>query len=91
MARLIKRKIKTTTAEVFDENGNRVTTMEVQGAVSAPRMANIVRRDMGNTLLTVRNVEVNEDVYVMEEDKFMEHAERMGNVVVDSDGEAVSE
>lgn len=91
MARLIKRKIKTTTAEVFDENGNRVTSMEVQGAVSAPRMANIVRRDRGNTLLTVRNVEVNEDVYVMEEDKFMKHAERMGSVIVETDGEAVSE
>lgn len=91
MARLIKRKIKRTTAEVYDENGTRLGSMEVSGAVSAPRMANIVRRDKDNALLTVRNVTVSEDVYVMDEEVFVQHAERMGVVEVEADGEAVSE
>lgn len=87
MARLIKRKIKTTTAEVYDENGVRVITMEVNGAVSAPRMANIARRDFENALLTVRNVKVCEDVYTMDEQKFIKYAERVGTV----DSEAIAE
>lgn len=78
MSRLIKRKIKRTTAEVYDENGKRLGTMEVGGQVSAPRMANIARRDKGNPLLTVRNVVTSEDVYVMDVDEFVEHAERTG-------------
>lgn len=80
MSRLIKRKIKRTTAEVYDENGKRLGTMEVGGQVSAPRMANIVRRDKGNPLLTVRNVITSADVYVMDVDEFVEHAERMGTI-----------
>lgn len=80
MSRLIKRKIKRTTAEVYDENGKRLGTMEVTGQVSAPRMANIVRRDKGNPLLTVRNVVTSSDTYVMDVDEFVEHAERMGTV-----------
>lgn len=80
MSRLIKRKIKRTTADVYDENGKRLGTMEVCGQVSAPRMANIVRRDKGNPLLTVRNVITSADVYVMDVDEFVEHAERMGTI-----------
>lgn len=80
MSRLIKRKIKRTTAEVYDENGMRIGTMEVGGQVSAPRMANIVRRDKGNPLLTVRNVVTSADTYVMDVDEFVEHAERMGTI-----------
>lgn len=80
MSRIIKRKIKRTTAEVYDENGNRLGTMEVGGQVSAPRMANIARRDKGNPLLTVRNVVTSEDIYVMDVDEFVEHAERMGTI-----------
>lgn len=80
MSRLIKRKIKRTTAEVYDENGKRLGTMEVGGQVSAPRMANIVRRDKGNPLLTVRNVVTSADTYVMDVDEFVEHAERMGTI-----------
>ena len=80
MSRLIKRKIKRTTAEVYDENGKRLGSMEVGGQVSAPRMANIVRRDKGNPLLTVRNVVTSADVYVMDVDEFVEHAERMGTI-----------
>lgn len=80
MSRLIKRKIKRTTAEVYDENGKRLGTMEVGGQVSAPRMANIVRRDKGNPLLTVRNVVTSADTYVMDVDVFVEHAERMGTI-----------
>lgn len=80
MSRLIKRKIKRTTAEVYDENGKRLCTMEVGGQVSAPRMANIVRRDKGNPLLTVRNVVTSADTYVMDVDEFVEHAERMGTI-----------
>lgn len=96
MSRFIKRKIKRTTAEVYDENGKRLGTMEVGGQVSAPRMANIVRRDKENTLLTVRNVVTSEDVYVMGVDEFVEHAARMGAIEpepeLEADGEeAVSE
>ena len=80
MSRLIKRKIKRTTAEVYDENGKRLGTMEVGGQVSAPRMANIVRRDKGNPLLTVRNVVTSSDTYVMDVDEFVERAERMGTI-----------
>lgn len=80
MSRLIKRKIKRTTAEVYDENGVRLGRMEVGGQVSAPRMANIVRRDKGNPLLTVRNVVTSADTYVMAVDEFVEHAERMGTI-----------
>lgn len=80
MSRLIKRKIKRTTAEVYDENGVRLGRMEVGGQVSAPRMANIVRRDKGNPLLTVRNVITSSDTYVMDVDEFVEHAERMGTI-----------
>lgn len=80
MSRFIKRKIKRTTAEVYDENGKRLGTMEVGGQVSAPRMANIVRRDKGNPLLTVRNVITSSDTYVMDVDKFVEHAERTGTI-----------
>ena len=80
MSRIIKRKIKRTTAEVYDENGKRLGTMEVGGQVSAPRMANIVRRDKGNPLLTVRNVVTSADTYVMDVDEFVEHAERMGTI-----------
>lgn len=80
MSRLIKRKIKRTTAEVYDENGKRLGTMEVGGQVSAPRMANIVRRDKDNPLLTVRNVVTSADTYVMDVDEFVEHAERMGTI-----------
>lgn len=80
MSRLIKRKIKRTTAEVYDENGKRLGTMEVGGQVSAPRMANIARRDKGNALLTVRNVVTSSDTYVMDVDEFVEHAERMGTI-----------
>lgn len=83
MSRIIKRKIKRTTAEVYDENGNRLGTMEVGGQVSAPRMANIARRDKGNPLLTVRNVVTSEDIYVMDVDEFVEHAERMGKADLD--------
>lgn len=91
MARLIKRKIKTTTADVYNENGERVITMEVNGAVSAPRMANIARRDFENTLLTVRNVHVSEDVYTMDEQEFIRHAERVGTVDVDANVDDVAE
>lgn len=80
MSSVIKRKIKRTTAEVYDENGKRLGTMEVGGQVSAPRMANIVRRDKGNPLLTVRNVVTSADTYVMHVDEFVEHAERMGTI-----------
>lgn len=80
MSRIIKRKIKRTTAEVYDENGKRLGTMEVGGQVSAPRMANIARRDKGNPLLTVRNVVTSADTYVMDVDEFVEHAERMGTI-----------
>ena len=80
MSCLIKRKIKTTTADVVDENGQTVTKMEVQGTISAPRMANIARRDFENPLVTVRNVVTTCDVYAMEEAEFMEHAERLGTV-----------
>lgn len=88
MSRLIKRKIKRTTAEVYDENGKRLGTMEVGGQVSAPRMANIVRRDKGNPLLTVRNVVTSADVYVMDVDEFVEHAERMGTIELEPEPEA---
>ena len=94
MGRLIKRKVKRTTAEVYDENGKRLGTMEVGGQVSAPRMANIARRDKGNPLLTVRNVVTSEDIYVMDVDEFVEHAERMGKADLESDNggeKAVSE
>ena len=85
MSRVIKRKIKRTTAEVYDENGKRLGNMEVGGQVSAPRMANIVRRDKGNPLLTVRNVVTSEDIYVMDVDEFVEHAERMGKADLEAD------
>lgn len=88
MSRLIKRKIKRTTAEVYDENGNRLGTMEVGGQVSAPRMANIARRDKGNPLLTVRNVVTSADTYVMDVDEFVEHAERMGTIELEPEQEA---
>lgn len=88
MSRLIKRKIKRTTAEVYDENGRRIGTMEVGGQVSAPRMANIVRRDKGNPLLTVRNVVTSADTYVMDVDEFVEHAERMGTIETEPEPEA---
>lgn len=88
MSRLIKRKIKRTTAEVYDENGVRLGTMEVGGQVSAPRMANIARRDKGNPLLTVRNVITSYDTYVMDVDEFVEHAERMGTIEQEPEPEA---
>lgn len=88
MSRIIKRKIKRTTAEVYDENGKCLGTMEVGGQVSAPRMANIVRRDKGNTLLTVRNVVTSADTYVMDVDVFVEHAERMGTIEPEPEPEA---
>lgn len=88
MSRLIKRKIKRTTADVYDENGKRLGTMEVGGQVSAPRMANIVRRDKGNPLLTVRNVVTSADTYVMDVDEFVEHAERMGTIEPEPEPEA---
>ena len=77
MARIIKRKIRTTECEVVDENGQRVTLMRISGNVSAPRMANIVRRDKDNPLLSVRNVVASEKVYYMTEEEFMEHAHEM--------------
>lgn len=77
MARLIKRKIRTTECEVVDENGQRVTLMRISGNVSAPRMANIVRRDKDNPLLSVRNVVATEKVYYMTEEEFMQHAHEM--------------
>lgn len=88
MSRIIKRKIKRTTADVYDENGKRLGTMEVGGQVSAPRMANIVRRDKGNSLLTVRNVVTSADTYVMDVDEFVEHAERMGTIDAEPEPEA---
>lgn len=88
MSKYIKRKIKRTTADVYDENGKRLGTMEVSGRVSAPRMANIVRRDKGNSLLTVRNVVTSEDTYVMDVDEFVEHAERMGTIEPEPEPEA---
>lgn len=88
MSRLIKRKIKRTTAEVYDENGKRLGSMEVGGQVSAPRMANIVRRDKGNPLLTVRNVVTSADTYVMDVDEFVEHAERTGTIEPEPEPEA---
>ena len=88
MSRLIKRKIKRTTAEVYDENGKRLGIMEVGGQVSAPRMANIARRDKGNPLLTVRNVVTSADTYVMDVDEFVEHAERMGTIEPEPEQEA---
>jgi hypothetical protein len=88
MSRIIKRKIKRTTAEVCDENGKRLGTMEVVGQVSAPRMANIARRDKGNPLLTVRNVVTSADTYVMDVDEFVEHAERMGTIESEPEQEA---
>lgn len=77
MARIIKRKIRTTECEVVDENGQRVTLMRISGNVSAPRMANIVRRDKENPLLSVRNVVAAEKVYYMTEEEFMQHAHEM--------------
>lgn len=77
MARIIKRKIRTTDCEVVDENGQRVTLMRISGNVSAPRMANIVRRDKDNPLLSVRNVVATEKVYYMTEEEFMQHAHEM--------------
>lgn len=77
MARIIKRKIRTTECEVVDENGQRVTLMCISGNVSAPRMANIVRRDKDNPLLSVRNVVATEKVYYMTEEEFMQHAHEM--------------
>lgn len=77
MARIIKRKIRTTECEVVDENGQRVTLMRISGNVSAPRMANIVRRDKENPLLSVRNVVSTEKVYYMTEEEFMQHAHEM--------------
>lgn len=77
MARIIKRKIRTTECEVVDENGQRVTLMRISGNVSAPRMANIVRRDKDNPLLSVRNVVASEKVYYMTEEEFMQHAHEM--------------
>ena len=77
MARIIKRKIRTTECEVVDENGQRVTLMRISGNVSAPRMANIVRRDKDNALLSVRNVVATEKVYYMTEEEFMQHAHEM--------------
>lgn len=91
MSRLIKRKIKRTTADVYDENGKRLGTMEVGGQVSAPRMANIARRDKGNPLLTVRNVVTSSDTYVMDVDEFVEHAERMGTIEPEPEPESESE
>ena len=91
MSRTIKRKIKRTTAEVYDENGVRLGRMEVGGQVSAPRMANIVRRDKGNPLLTVRNVITSSDTYVMDVDDFVEHAERMGTIEPEPEPELDSE
>lgn len=88
MSRIIKRKIKRTTAEVYDENGVRLGSMEVGGQVSAPRMANIARRDKGNPLLTVRNVVTSADTYVMDVDEFVEHAERMGTIELEPEPEA---
>lgn len=77
MARIIKRKIRTTECEVVDENGQRVTLMRISGNVSAPRMANIVRRDKDNPLLSVRNVVATENVYYMTEEEFMQYAHEM--------------
>lgn len=77
MARIIKRKIRTTECEVVDENGQRVTLMRISGNVSAPRMANIVRRDKENPLLSVRNVVATEKVYYMTEEEFVQHAHEM--------------
>lgn len=77
MARIIKRKIRTTECEVVDENGQRVTLMRISGNVSAPRMANIVRRDKENPLLSVRNVVATEKVYYMTEEEFIQHAHEM--------------
>lgn len=77
MARIIKRKIRTTECEVVDENGQRVTLMRISGNVSAPRMANIVRRDKENPLLSVRNVVATEKLYYMTEEEFMQHAHEM--------------
>lgn len=77
MARIIKRKIRTTECEVVDENGQRVNLMRISGNVSAPRMANIVRRDKENPLLSVRNVVASEKVYYMTEEEFMQHAHEM--------------
>lgn len=91
MSRIIKRKIKRTAAEVYDENGKRIGRMEVGGQVSAPRMANIVRRDKGNPLLTVRNVVTSADTYVMDVDEFVEHAERMGTINPEPEPEADGE
>lgn len=77
MARIIKRKIRTTECEVVDENGQRVTLMRISGNVSAPRMANIVRRDKENPLLSVRNVVATEKIYYMTEEEFIQHAHEM--------------
>lgn len=77
MARIIKRKIRTTECEVVDENGQRVTLMRISGNVSAPRMANIVRRDKENPLLSVRNVVATEKVYYMTEEEFIQYAHEM--------------
>lgn len=88
MSKYIKRKIKRTTAEVYDENGKRLGSMEVGGQVSAPRMANIARRDKGNPLLTVRNVVTSADTYVMDVDEFVEHAERTGTIEAEPEPEA---
>ena len=40
-------------------------------------MANIVRRDKENPLLSVRNVVATEKVYYMTEEEFMQHAHEM--------------
>lgn len=77
MARIIKRKIRTTECEVVDENGQHVTFMSISGNVSAPRMANIVRRDKENPLLSVRNVVASENTYYMTEEEFMQYAHEM--------------
>lgn len=74
MARVIKRRFRFTTCDVVDENGELVAVMRVLGKLSAPRMANIARRDRANTLLSVRNLRYSACVYGMDEGEFMAHA-----------------
>ena len=75
----VKRKRITTSFDVVDEYGNVITHMELGGKFGAPRAASVARRETGNNLATIREIEYSEDVYEMTEKEFFEHARKVEN------------
>lgn len=79
----VRRSIVKTTADVIDETGAVVGTVEKHGTTSAARMANIARREFKNPLVTVRNLVQEKKTYSMSEADFF----KMATLVNDSEGE----